>query len=174
MKLFHPNVKEFARTLLTPDMVVECLTSVSIKSLKEKNIEYALLDMDNTFLAPNTYDISLKFKQWIQDAKNQHIKVFIVTNNSNKLKVQKISKELDILALCKAMKPLSFSLEEYAYQYDIHFDKAALIGNQLFTDILLANWLGCYSILTEPVEKKMSFVKTIQQDLEDYIRLNWL
>lgn len=174
MKLIHSNVSKFLKTLLTPDLVIDSLVSLPIKALKEKEIEYVLLDMDNTFLAPDKKDISPNFRQWIVDAQNQNLHVFIVTNNRNRKKVEYVAKALDIKALYCAIKPFPFALEEFAYQHDIHFEKSTLIGNQLFTDVLSANWLGCYSILTEPVDKKLSLVKTIQQDIEDYIRLNWL
>lgn len=174
MNILHKNVKVFLKKMLTPDLVVDSLTSLPVKVLKDKGIEYVLLDMDNTFLAPDKSEVSPKFKQWIQDAKNQYMQVYIVTNNSNKAKVEKIAKVLEIGALYRAIKPFAFALEEFAYQYDIRFEKSALIGNQLLTDVLSANWTGCYSVLTEPVDKQLSFVKTLQQDIEDFIRKNWL
>ena len=75
MKLIHSNVSKFLKTLLTPDLVIDSLVSLPIKALKEKEIEYVLLDMDNTFLAPDQKDISPNFRQWIVDAQNQNFQV---------------------------------------------------------------------------------------------------
>ena len=46
---------------------------------------------------------------------------------------------------------------------------AALIGDQIFTDIWCANRLGMYSVLVKPICKKDQFVTWLKRGIEGYV-----
>ena len=174
MVALHKDVKALIKTLLSPDMVVSKIQDLSLIELKEKGYDTLLLDMDNTFVGRRSVSVSLSIRKWIEEAKELNFFVYIITNNVHKKRLERISTPLDLSSLMDAKKPFVSNIEEMAYQYNIDFKHVVFVGDQLFTDVLSANLLGCYSVLTDPVEKKLQFIKTFQRDIEQYIRFKWL
>ena len=172
--IFSKKIQKSLHSLLTPDLVVEKCPDISLNIFQKNGIRSILMDLDNTFISPKASLVPEKSKQWIQSLLDSNYDVYIITNNSNIERLNKIYKQLKIPILASAKKPLAFALEEFSLQYNIQFEDSAFIGNQLLTDVLVANWLGCYSILTDSFEDKLSLVKTVQQDFETFIRFQWL
>ena len=48
-----------------------------------------------------------------------------------------------------------------------------MVGDQLFTDVLIGNWLGANSVLVDPIDKRLSFFKTLQRQIELQL-MRWL
>lgn len=172
--MIHRDVKQLLKDLLSPNLIVSGIQDIVLNDLKDQGYDTLLLDMDNTFVGPNSLNISLSARKWIQVASEMQFSVYIVTNNRRKKRVEAISKQLNLSSLMCARKPFICNIEELAYQYNLDFKHVIFVGDQLFTDVLVANLLGSYSILTDPVEKKLQFIKMLQKDLEQLIRFKWL
>ena len=68
-----------------------------------------------------------------------------------------------------AMKPFTFSMKHLAETYNLKLKECAIVGDQVFKDVILANWLNVYSILVEPIDKTMSIFVRAQYTLERYL-----
>ena len=174
MIALHKDVKALFKSLLSPNMVISKIQDLSLLDLRNKGYDTLLLDMDNTFVGRKSVSVSLSISKWIEEAKELNFSVYIVTNNVHKKRLERISTPLNISSLMDAKKPFVSNIQEMAYQYNIDFKQAVFVGDQLFTDVVSANLLGCFSVLTDPVEKKLQFIKTFQRDIEQYIRFKWL
>ncbi len=158
---------EIARELLTPKQYEERLENISLEHLRKLNKYAIYLDIDNTILPYHSRRVSFEKANWVNKAKSLGFELFLVSNNINFNRIKKIARDLDIdRGLCFALKPFSFSLREFAKKHRVNLERSVIIGDQIFTDIILGNWLKCYTILVDPVDKKLSFFKTTQREIE--------
>ena len=63
----------------------------------------------------------------------------------------------------------SYIFRDLANKHNIDFKKTITIGDQLFTDVIGGNWCKTYTILVDPLDKKLSFIKTLQRELELFL-----
>lgn len=154
------------RALLTPNMVCKSIFDIPLDSLKQTGYDTLWLDVDNTIVGVDERDVSLRTQNWIVSAKSIGFNVFILSNNRSQKRIERICNQLDIDGLYKSMKPMPYSIQRMARQHRVSLRRSIVVGDQLFTDIILANWVRAYSVLVDPLDKKLSLFKTVQRELE--------
>jgi len=154
------------KSLLIPKEYAESVHHIDLPHLYAQGYKTLFLDLDNTLLSPEEMYLTLHFEHWIEQAKSIGFQVFIVSNNSHYRRVKRICDQVNIKGLYFAMKPFSYSIRHLAKKEYINLEQSILIGDQVLTDILVGNWLNMYSVLVDPLDKKLSFLKTMQRDIE--------
>jgi len=169
LKIFSDYL-EILKELLIPCEIEEALENISLEKLAAKGYINILLDIDNTIVPPDKKIINLEKINWINKAKTMGFDVYLISNNINKRRIRKISKELNIpKGLYFALKPFPFSVKDFAKKNYINLNKTVVVGDQLLTDVLMGNWFKSYTILLDPIDKKLSFIKTLQREVELFI-----
>ena len=113
-------------------------------------------------------------KQWCEDLKDKGIKFCIVSNSNKKEKVEKVAKELGIPFIYMGKKPFKSGLLKGADILKLNNENIAVVGDQIFTDVLGANRCNMFSILVEPINKKDIFITVVKRPLENYIIRKYL
>ena len=142
-----------------PKMRVSSLTEIDPVALREQGIEALLLDLDNTLLPWKDPSLPESSKAWVESAKNAGIKSCLVSNTHYPKRLNRIAGELGILAVPHALKPRSHGFEKAAALIGCDLDRAAVVGDQLLTDIWGGNRVGAYTILVNPMHPR-EFVGT--------------
>ncbi len=158
------------RDLLRPDRYFRSFYEVDFDQLIEMGIRGIALDLDNTLVAWGDDSISEELVSKVDRLRQLGIKMCIVSNNLGG-RVAAISKKLGIPAASGALKPFR---RAYARALDILGTKSgetALIGDQLFTDILGGNLAGLYTILVDPISSREFATTKILRRLERIARV---
>lgn len=135
--------------------------------LKSKGITALLLDIDNTltlFHNPRLY--SHREERWLEELKNGGIKVCILSNNSNKKRIEAFARMVGLPYVIKARKPLPKGALEACRLLGCEPCQTAVVGDQIFTDIACARLSGCTGILVGYFEKEKSLFFDIKRFLE--------
>ena len=160
MALFKPKMRIDKMIDITPEM----LNAVGIKAL--------LLDIDNTMTTHDNPVPAEGVTEWIARMKSQGFMLMVVSNNNG----ERVSKFSDLLELdyeVKAGKPLPSGFKRACARLGVRPKDVAVIGDQLFTDMLGGNLLGAYTVLTEPYElESMKFFK-FKRACERFIMKFW-
>lgn len=159
---FYARVK----SVFKPTEIYENVESINLEKLLEKGIDTLLLDVDNTILKYTEKTISLRKLKWIHRAKALGFTIFVLSNNSSKRRIEKLANEIEVKGLYFSLKPFPFAAQEHMNDYQLSKSQCAVIGDQLFTDIILGNMLGVHSILVDPMDKSVSLIKTAQREIE--------
>ena len=138
---------------LKPDLIYRGIQYIDFKSLKERGIQGILLDIDNT-LIDYTKVLSKEIIEWVENAKKEGFKLCILSNSNKMNKIIPISEKLDIKYVSFARKPSKKGFLKAAKLLGIEIPNIAMIGDQVFTDVLGANNVGMLSIYVEPINKK--------------------
>ncbi len=127
------------------------VTDISIDFLNSKNIKGLILDLDNTLTTHNNPIPAEKVTDWIEDMKKSGIKMMIVSNNSSE-RVTPFAKNLGLDFVSKGRKPLTYGFSRAQKLIDIPFKNIAIVGDQIFTDIVGANVKRVQTIYVKPIQ----------------------
>ena len=145
--------------LFTPNYYIHRYTALRPAFLKEQGIQLLICDIDNTLVPHDVAvpdDEAIAFLESIQDA---GIQIVFISNNVEE-RVATFAKGLNIPFYPFAMKPLPKTYRKMLKDFHVKRDVVAVLGDQLMTDILGANVMRFYTILTaQVVELDLSFTK---------------
>lgn len=153
---------------LKPDYIFERIEDIPIDFLKRENIEGILLDVDNTIIA-GSKPVSLDIQDWIKAVKTSGIQICILSNTWNMRKVKRLMNTFDIYGLHRASKPAQRGFEMAYNILGIPKNRIAMIGDQIFTDVLGANRFGIRSVFVKPITKFEWVGTLIKRPLESIV-----
>ena len=163
------DIKVILQELLIPKESYEAVWDIDLETLKEKNITTLLLDLDNTLLSNQQRNLSIQHLNWLQKCKDNGFQLYLLSNNRSKKRVQRAAKQIECNGIYLAMKPFTFSTKQLINTYNINLKNCSIIGDQVFKDIVLGNWLKIHNILVEPIDKTMSLLVRSQYSLERFL-----
>ena len=149
---------------LLPDLYVHSIYEIDLLALKEAGVKGIITDLDNTLIAWNRAEATPEVAQWLQRVK-EHFQVVIVSNN-NEQRVASFSMPLEVPYIYKARKPLQSAFQKAMEKMNLAPNEVAVIGDQLFTDVLGGNRLNLYTILVKPVANTDGFWTRFNRMLE--------
>lgn len=154
--------------MIYPKYYCDKVTDITIDILKENNIKGIILDVDNTLI---DFDRNLLdgAKEWVVFLKSNNIKCIILSNSNKVDKISNVAKVLDIPYIFFATKPLKRGFNKAIKQLELQRENIAVIGDQIFTDVLGANRCKMFSILVNPISKKDIWATKIKRPLEELI-----
>ncbi len=137
-----------------PDRFAPRLKDVSLSELAAHGISGLIVDLDNTLLGFRETELAVEHLAWVKDAHDRGFRIVMVSNNFSD-RVATIAGQLGIVgAVPNAMKPLPFGFLRAKKMLGLRKRAIAVVGDQLFTDVLGGRLCGHYTILTEPIEAK--------------------
>lgn len=139
--------------ILYPNQHLNNIFEVDADQLQSRGIKGIITDMDNTLVAWSDRNVYPRLTEWFAHLRSKGFKLFIVSNNS-KDRGGRLAAELGIPAIWYAAKPRRKAFQKALEEMELSADEAAVIGDQIFTDVLGGNRLGLYTILVTPISEK--------------------
>lgn len=154
--------------LIYPDYYCDKVTDITLDLLEKNQIKGILLDVDNTLI---DFDRNLVegAKEWTSQIKQNGIKCMILSNSNKQEKVKAVATELNLPYIYFATKPLKRGFKKAKEQLGLKDEKIAVVGDQIFTDIIGANRSKMFSILVNPLAKKDIWITKWKRPLEEWI-----
>ena len=134
-----------------PTFYFNKVEDIPINLIHEHNIKCLIFDMDNTLVNFN-YEATNDLKKWLKAVKNSGIKCYILSNSRRGHKVKKVAAMLDLDYILNAKKPKLDGFFELQKKVNFPKENLAIIGDQIFTDILGGNRFGIITILVKPIQ----------------------
>ena len=141
---------------LYPNLYLKKVEDITIEVLIKNKIKLLILDVDNT-LIDYYKKLSEDVIQWTKEMRGQGIKLFILSNTNNIEKVKEVAEKLQIQYKYFAMKPLKRGFRYVQKQFNIKPENIAVVGDQIFTDILGGNRSKMFTILVDPINEKKDY-----------------
>lgn len=136
--------------LLRPDHYVTSVLAIDLATLKSSGITTLLLDVDNTCSPHHSPEVLPEVAEWLAALAGQGFKALFVSNNWHD-DITDRCQALGLGVVPQAMKPLPFGFRAAARQLGVAPRECAVVGDQIFTDILGGNLAGMTTVLVTPL-----------------------
>ena len=137
--------------LCRADQVCESIFDLSGTDLAARGITLLLADLDNT-LVP--YGVPLPtdgVRAWNEKLKKAGVTLFVLSNNRHTDRPRVFCEALDVPYIGHAGKPKSDSFFHAMERMGVSPGQTAIVGDQIFTDVLGGNRAGVMTILVKPI-----------------------
>ena len=139
---------------LTPNQIVRRLEDVDLDALAARGIRALLVDLDNTLCPWSSSQPSPECEEWIRRAR-ERFGVCIVSNSLRPGRLRRVAEALGIRAVGRwgwGRKPFAGGILAALRELQVEPSEAAMLGDQIMTDVLGGNRLGLYTVWVLPLE----------------------
>jgi len=154
--------------LLKPDIKLGGITDITVELLNKHNIKALLLDVDNTMSTHHGVVLTEGLTEWIANMQQSGIKLMVLSN-SKRFRVEPFAKRIGLPFISLGCKPLPIGYLRGVRALGQNRKNVAIVGDQIFTDILGGNAVGVKTILLTPIRLEDGWSFKIRRNLEKKI-----
>ena len=133
-----------------PDLVLPSFLELDGAMLLQRGIRGLVFDLDNTIVRRDASVLEPAAARRLQELLAGGFRLAIVSNNGS-ARVSSLAGALGVPYVSRAVKPLTPSFKRAMHLTNTKRSETAVVGDQIFTDILGGNLLGLYTILVRPL-----------------------
>jgi uncharacterized protein len=140
----------YSRRMLEPDLHVATVAHVDLAWLRERGVRGVLIDADDTLVPGDDGPVAPAALAWIEDLRAAGVRVAILSNGTWG-RIAALGERLGVPAFAMAGKPFGFAFRRALETIGTTPQTTAMVGDQLFTDVLGARCAGLTSVLVAPL-----------------------
>lgn len=149
MVMAWPTIKGVP-ALLQPDRYVTRVTALDLDALRDEGVCALLLDVDNTVSPHHSAEVIPEMVEWIASLRPRGFRACLVSNNWHD-DIHDRAAALGLPVIPKSGKPLPFGIWRAIRLLGVRRSECAMVGDQIFTDILGGSLAGVKTILVQPL-----------------------
>ncbi len=153
---------------LKPYMYVDDIYNIDYDRLKKEGIRGLIFDIDNTLIP---YEESIPRETMINlfdDLREMGFAISLASNGPKK-RVEQFNIKLELFALHRSWKPLVINIKKAMKDMKLSKEEVAIVGDQIFTDVLAGNRAGIKTILVKPICPKKNIVEKTKRNIENIL-----
>lgn len=154
--------------LLKPDIKLDKITDITPAILEKHNIGSLILDVDNTLSTHHGHVLTDGLEKWIETMKTAGIKLTILSNSKEK-RVKPFAERINLPYISLGLKPLPFGYFRAVKLLGSKKSQTAIVGDQIFTDVLGGNFSGVATILLTPIKPESGASFRLRRRLEKIV-----
>ena len=135
---------------ISPNLVIKSVLELRPERLAELGLDALLLDVDCTLKEYRAETVSDDVRRWLDELRAAGVGLCLVSNGMGG-RIGRLAESLDIAYIAGACKPLPFGIRSAVRKMGFERGRTAMVGDQLFADIMAARLAGIFSILVEPI-----------------------
>jgi HAD superfamily phosphatase (TIGR01668 family) len=143
----HPPRKGLL--LLCPHRMVESVWEVDPDELVQRGIRGLILDLDNTLVRWREEEMTQEVTTWLARVQERGIRLCIMSNSLVGSRSVRIAQRLGAVNVSRARKPSKQGFQRALIALGSDPAATAIVGDQMFTDILGGNRAGIYTIMVK-------------------------
>ena len=148
-------------SIFLPNETAENIASIDLASLYEKGVRGIIFDIDDTLESHRTPLPSERTALFLKKAEETGFRICLISNGKEE-RVLRFNESLRLPAISHAQKPRKKNLKKALSLLGTKPSETALVGDQIFTDMLGGNRMGFYTVLVnpiDPIENKFFYIK---------------
>ena len=155
--------------LFRPTVLGERVTDLTAERLRGMGARALLLDVDNTIATYTGREPAPGALEWARAMTEAGFQVMIVSNNY-KRRVSAFAARFGLGYVSFACKPFPFGYLRAKRRMGARAGECAVVGDQIFTDVVGANLCGMRSVLLTPLEEEAGWSFRLRRRLERPLR----
>lgn len=137
--------------MLTAHWTGKSIFDIEPAALARRGIKLLLADLDNTLVPYGVPEPTEQVRAWNRALAQAGITLFVLSNNRHPGRPERFSNALGVPFIGHAGKPKPGSFYRAMEQMGCTPAQTAIVGDQIFTDILGGSRAGVTTLLVEPI-----------------------
>lgn len=154
--------------MFKPNIKLKKITDITVEMLKNHNIDSLILDVDNTLSTHHGQILTAGLEDWLALMRNNGIKMTVLSNSNSK-RLKPFAEKIGLDFISMGLKPLPFGYIRALKKLKAPKENVAIVGDQIFTDVLGGNFLRLKTVLLTPIKPETSLRFKIKRKLETVI-----
>lgn len=163
-----PSVMFALRSWFEPSLQARSVLDIDLESLRRKGVKGLLLDLDDTLVPADSSVAPDDIRDWLVRTR-ETFELHIVSNNRNRRRVEDLAEKLGLPGVYRARKPFDRGFRQALERLGLAPDQVAVVGDQLFTDVLGGRWLGASTVWVRPLSSERIWLRRCMRLLEESI-----
>ena len=155
---------------LVPDRVYGSIFEIEPRALRRRGITLLLADLDNTLAKYGQPEPDQAVLNWKSALAAEGVTLFLLSNSRKPVRVRHYAEALDVPYLGHAGKPGTRGFRAAMEQMGMAPEETAMVGDQLFTDILGARRAGVKALMVEPIQLRGNPGRYLRYAVEEPFR----
>ena len=136
---------------LTAHWAGQSIYDIDPAALARRGIRLLLADLDNTLVPYGVPEPTEQVREWTAALERHGVTLFVLSNNRHPERPGRFSRALGVPFIGHAGKPKPGSFYKAMEQVGCTVEETAIVGDQVFTDILGGRNAGVFTLLVEPI-----------------------
>lgn len=154
--------------IFKPDIKLDRVTDISLELLKKYNIKALILDVDNTLSTHHGDILTDGLPEWLAKMQENGISLMVLSNSKEE-RVKPFAEKIGLRFVSLACKPLPFGYFKALKALKVKKKEAAIVGDQIFTDIIGGNFIGLNTVLLTPIKPEDGWSFKLRRRLERFL-----
>ncbi|OIP76704.1 MAG: hydrolase [Oscillatoriales cyanobacterium CG2_30_44_21] len=161
--------------LIAPDLVLsEPIYAITPELMESCGLRGLILDVDNTLIGDDESEVSEEIRLWAK-MMSPNYSIWLASNNFSDRRIQKVAESLNLPYRSRAAKPSRRVVRQVLEAMQLPPTQVAMVGDRLFTDTIVGNRLGLFTILVQPPCEEVALkpsISSIFKARSSFLR-NW-
>jgi uncharacterized protein len=139
--------------ILRPKDLLSSVYEITPDFLAARGLRGLMLDIDNTLVPHRQTGDVARVCAWLETLRICGCQIRLVSN-ARKSRIVWHAQALNLKAVGDGMtagKPFALAFRHACREMNLEPRQVGMVGDQIFTDVLGANWIGAHSILVRPI-----------------------
>lgn len=151
--------------LLKPDVKFHGITDITVEALEKFGIKALLLDVDNTMSTHHGTVLTDGLCEWTAAMQQSGIKLMVLSN-SKRRRIEPFANRIGLPFISLGCKPLPTGYLRGVKALGEKRKNTAIVGDQIFTDVLGGNIVGVKTVLLTPIKLEDGWSFKLRRKLE--------
>lgn len=158
--------------MFKPDIKLDRITDITPDILNKYGIRSLILDVDNTLSTHHGQVLTDGLTAWLFKMRSKGIKMTVLSNSRAK-RLEPFAKKIGLDYISLGLKPLPFGYWRALKKLGSKRKNTAIVGDQIFTDVLGGNLVGVKTVLLTPIKPETSLRFRMKRKVEARL-IKWL
>ncbi len=154
--------------LLRPAELRPSIFALDLDKLRNRGIRALIVDLDNTLVAWRHPQPTPDVHDWLARTRAGGFQVCIVSNGGAR-RVEAFADACGTPCVGNAVKPRRAAFRAALVCLGVQPHEAAVVGDQIFTDVLGGNRMGLYTILVKPMSTREFLGTRVVRRMERWV-----
>ena len=157
---------------VVPNLRLASVLDLTIDVLARQGLRGLLLDVDCTLKDHGANEFRAEVGDWVEGLRRADVRMCLLSNGRPQ-RIGRLAEMLDVPYVAQAMKPWPAGCRAGVSRCGLPPHEVAVVGDQLFADILAGRLAGLFTILVTPTSPIEPWFTRLKRPLERPV-LAWL
>lgn len=154
--------------IFRPDIKLDRITEITVELLNKYGIKALILDVDNTLSTHHGQHLTEGLEDWLDTMRSAGIGLTILSNSKAK-RLEPFAKKIGLDYISMGLKPLPFGYFRALKKLGVKKREAAIVGDQIFTDVIGGKFSGVKTVLLTLIEPEKSLRFRFKRRVERWL-----